>query len=598
MACKRKIRKHPIGGKIFSQENVEGGLPYKDMGNFSSGQFMAKLPSSENAGDAAYNATMAGVSKAGPVGAVIGGVTALGDAIGDPIRKSAEQLGPGGYGLRDMRKAERTAGAGFALNPFKGLTSVWGDKDASRGEKALSVANMVMPGIPSVFLAKHRAKRLDEKAKKEVSDRVMRSRVSGWGGQGSNPYAQMYPYGGEVGQQTSELAELEKGEVYRTPDGSIQKVSDEAPTHSGGGVVLDLPAGTEILGKMNASGNKTYKKLGTKLKLAQDRYEKVLSDNPSSIASNTAKRMLDKIQKEYDALFSNQEISKNVDMYQDTGQEYSRGGSIKKYNDGGIKLREQDNYWGNFLGSQAPPRTEGTPVNVMSEEQFQAGEGMSPVQPYSYSNSIIPIRRQRSFNTESMGDILTTAASLAPTAYNIAQGLQPAVNLDYKDYLNPYLNDIRSTLRNRRFDINPALEGNKLAQSTYNYSLRNAAPSQAQYMGGLQTGLIGRLRADAAIRSQAEQMRNQFSYEGAMADVNLGQSVAGTKLGITDVNLKNEAARKAMLGQGLSGLSQYAQNQQLMRNQKQRDRELEKLLPSLIYNYLYNRDSGFTFKQD
>ncbi len=125
-------------------------------------------------------------------------------------------------------------------------------------------------------------------------------------------------------------AELEKDEVFRTPDGEIEAVPEGTPTHTNGGVKMTLPEGTEILGKMKDKANgKSYKTMGQNLKKRFDKYDKIVNESGSRLAKSTAQRMLDKVQNEFDELMEDQEV-----------QKFCRGGRtkkrIKKFHEGGV----------------------------------------------------------------------------------------------------------------------------------------------------------------------------------------------------------------------------------------------------------------------
>jgi len=74
----------------------------------------------------------------------------------------------------------------------------------------------------------------------------------------SSPYSQLYPYGGSVNAN----AELEKGEVYQTPDGKLSSLPVNAPSHAQGGIQMNLPSGTRILGKKVMDDGKQFKEVG------------------------------------------------------------------------------------------------------------------------------------------------------------------------------------------------------------------------------------------------------------------------------------------------------------------------------------------------
>lgn len=138
-------------------------------------------------------------------------------------------------------------------------------------------------------------------------------------------YTPMMPYGGLVPYQdiNTETVELESGEPYRLPDGTIDAIPTSAPTHKQGGVPITLPAGTQVLGKKKSMNGKQFKELGRKLERAQNKYEKTLDNNPTSLATKTAKRMLNNIQAEYTKLFNEQ----GVDV---GGQQMPNGGKVYK----------------------------------------------------------------------------------------------------------------------------------------------------------------------------------------------------------------------------------------------------------------------------
>jgi len=176
-------------------------------------------------------------------------------------------------------------------------------------------------------------------------------------------------------QKQGANAELETKEIFRTPDGEIEKVPEGTPNHNNGGVKLSLPEGTEILGKMKGKyNNKSYKTLGQDLKRKYDKYDKAVNDATSTLlAKNTARRMLDKVQVGFDALMTSQEIQKGlhqqfpsdypnpigqtpqenvakfnpttrtsreqpgleVPVPESTDVRYAKGGKVKKYHEGG-----------------------------------------------------------------------------------------------------------------------------------------------------------------------------------------------------------------------------------------------------------------------
>lgn len=176
-------------------------------------------------GNQAYSTIMGGVSKAGPIGAAIGGITSIGDAIGDPIRRRAEETNSSG-GLSSINKATNAGTAGYILNPFKGLTSTFSDKGATGSEKFASVINMLpLPGI-SRFLSKKRAKRMDEEGKKRVSEAFTNKANLVFG----NMLNDQFEMGGE-------FEEYNKGGVF----------DYKGATHGQGGIKIDKNGNPSVI---------------------------------------------------------------------------------------------------------------------------------------------------------------------------------------------------------------------------------------------------------------------------------------------------------------------------------------------------------------
>jgi hypothetical protein len=255
-------------------------------------------------GEQGYNTVMGGVSKAGPIGGVIGGISAIGDAIGKPIREHAERVNTNTGGYQDISGARQTAIIGGLFNPLK--------------------AAMEHPNY----------KKLDQKMKyaKQTRDWNTSLQNSSLMRQ-NNPQYNYNPtfagggYYADGGYGAN--AELEDNEIFRTPEGDMDKVNGR--THAEGGEQMNLPQNTEILGKNIAPNGKSYKANGDKLFRQFNKYTKILEDKPTTLAKNTAKMMLDKVHKNYTALMNTQEREKQM---QQMNQMYAYGG-LTMYQTGG-----------------------------------------------------------------------------------------------------------------------------------------------------------------------------------------------------------------------------------------------------------------------
>ena len=154
----------------------------------------------------------------------------------------------------------------------------------------------------------------------------------------------------EGGYMESPNAELQKSEVYRLPNGRIEKISDQAPTHAQGGVPLNLPQGTQMLG-INPMFNSTFQKEGAKLKRMQDKVDKSLEDSSTTLTRTTAMRNMKNVQNNFNKLFSMQEMNKGID----TSYKYAEGGTQDTYMNPYYRFNQQ--HYGLFPSGGKIPQT-------------------------------------------------------------------------------------------------------------------------------------------------------------------------------------------------------------------------------------------------
>ena len=140
----------------------------------------------------------------------------------------------------------------------------------------------------------------------------------------ANQYAPTFPMGGQV---ETRLAELETGEPFRSPDGSIGVVKeDDKLSHTNGGATLPLEVGTQILGKdKDPDTKKTFKEMGKKLAMDKKKYDKILEGNKGTYSTNAAKAMNAKIDNQFTNLFQKQESLKPQSQ-QGTFEQFAGGG--------------------------------------------------------------------------------------------------------------------------------------------------------------------------------------------------------------------------------------------------------------------------------
>lgn len=169
-------------------------------------------------------------------------------------------------------------------------------------------------------------------------------------------------------------------------------------------------------------------------------------------------------------------------------------------------------------------------------------------------------------NSNSINDILTDISALAPTISNM-YARPEQFNATY----NPYESQIRSTMANRKFDISPAKRAIRENRSISNYNAANYNPNTGANLAYRLQSQIAANKAIADLYSTASNVNNQYAGEYANTLNNLGQQrVQATNMAV-DMNAKSRAAARNIQRTALSQLSQYAQNKQLMKNQKSRD---------------------------
>ncbi len=166
----------------------------------------------------------------------------------------------------------------------------------------------------------------------------------------------------------------------------------------------------------------------------------------------------------------------------------------------------------------------------------------------------------------SINDILTDISALAPTIPNM-YARPEQFNATY----NPYESQIRSTMANRKFDISPAKRAIRENRSISNYNAANYNPNTGANLAYRLQSQIAANKAIADLYSTASNVNNQYAGEYANTLNNLGQQrVQATNMAV-DMNAKSRAVARNIQRTTLSQLSQYAQNKQLMKNQKSRD---------------------------
>lgn len=136
---------------------------------------------------------------------------------------------------------------------------------------------------------------------------------------------------------------------------------------------------------------------------------------------------------------------------------------------------------------------------------------------------------------------------------------------------NPYESQIRQTMANRKFDISPAKRSIRENRSISNYNAANYNPSTGANLAYRLQSQIAADKAIADLYSTASNVNNQYAGEYANTLNSLGQQRVNATNMAVDMNARSRAAARNIQRTALTQLSQYAQNKQLMKNQKSRD---------------------------
>ena len=207
-------------------------------------------------------------------------------------------------------------------------------------------------------------------------------------------------------------------------------------------------------------------------------------------------------------------------------------------------------------------------LDFSGETQARVGDELAPYITSTGSTEEKPATRATGKNSwlSGVGNLFTDIAALAPTISNM-YAKPETFNATY----NPYESQIRQTMANRKFDISPAKRAIRENRSISNYNAANYNPNTGANLAYRLQSQIAANKAIADLYSTASNVNNQYAGEYANTLNNLGQQrVQATNMAV-DMNAKSRAAARNIQRTALSQLSQYAQNKQLMKNQKSRD---------------------------
>lgn len=160
-------------------------------------------------------------------------------------------------------------------------------------------------------------------------------------------------------------------------------------------------------------------------------------------------------------------------------------------------------------------------------------------------------------------NLFTDVAALAPTISNMY-----AKPESFNAVYNPYEAQINQTMANRRFDISPAKRAIRENRAISNYNAANYNPNTGANLAYRIQSQVAANKAISDLYSTASNVNNQYKADYASTLNSLGQQRVNATNMAVDMNARSRAAARNIQR---TALSQYAQNKQLMKNQKSRD---------------------------
>lgn len=455
----------------------------------------------------------------------------------------------------------------------------------------------------------------------------------------------VFEYGGKV---PSSLAYVDDGELIQTPDGTVSKVPEQGqPTDSN---LVNLPEGSRILSNtLKVPGtNKTFAELGDKVMTRKKSKGKdIYAQNADMLNEMNNKLMHDKLFAMQESIKAKKGIKNKTKEL----ESFARGGDNTPagYNAAGFMIDPR--FAGEIsMGVSAPtPRVRSTwgmkgditapwdnygrvseiDAGNLPEVTINATRKASPKVTATNSTSrvipktarvtapeiipnldtidesfdidatpedirtrtitgatvqpVITAPQQEPVRLEGLSSLVSGAASLAPIMSNLFTSSPESVPANY----NPYATAITNTMGRRRYNIDPLLRDIETNRNVANYAASQQRTNTGQDMAFRLQNAIATNKAIAAARAAESNANNQYKAEYANTMNNLGQQwVQATNLA-SELNARNRATARNIRRTGLGQLSQWAQNRELMSNQRSRDNAMLKLYDPFL-------QAGFT----
>lgn len=435
------------------------------------------------------------------------------------------------------------------------------------------------------------------------------------------------------GGTSSSLAYVDDGELIQTPDGSISKVPENnKPTDSN---LVSLPEGSRVLSdKLKVPGRKeTFAQLGEKMMAKKkSKYNDRFAENAAKLNEMNNNMIHDQLFAMQESVKQSKGIKPKTKQIQAAalGDEIKPGlgdrivdaiyDPNRKWG-AGVQWGTGNNQWYHVPVNPNNTQPTSTTATVSTSTPTRRRKATStstntglidegkPELPFTWYGTVNPLKPKHpelltATNDEmaGLGDALTSQAdkvttlpksnaynkpepennkfnwgsalsgiaSLTPIMSNLFTGRPETVDAVY----NPYATSISNAMRRRRYDISPAIEDLNRNRATSNYNASQINTSTGANLAYRLQSAVNTDRAIASLRSQESNVNNQYLGDYANTMNSLGQQWVNATNIANEANAQNRATARNIRRAGLSQLSQWAQNRELMRNQKARDMEM------------------------
>lgn len=356
------------------------------------------------------------------------------------------------------------------------------------------------------------------------------------------------------GGSVSSLVYADDGELINTPDGNITKLPEKGkPTDSN---LLNLPNGSKILSdSLKVPGtNKTFAKMGEEMMKIKK------SKGKDKYAENTNK--LNEINNNiiYNNLFNQQEQLKA-----EKGIKKKTKRLVPKAKNG-IYVMDPNRYNTDISQTVITPSKQQELNNL-----YKIGERNRIANKRQQQRE----QRQKTWNniSDGLSSMATGLSTLAPIVSNLFTSNEKPVDATY----NPYANTSLNVYSRRRYNPSSTINAINRQRAISNYNANQSNTGTGSSMAYRLAGLTGTQQNIADVYAQANNINNQYLGEYASALDNQGRQWVDATNRAYDINSANRATTRNIRRTGLSQLSQYAQNRELMRNQQTYDRAMLQL---------------------